>query len=453
MTRLNLLTLIALCCVLAACGGDQAADRQGQKAVEHAGRPDVVLILIDTFRPDHLGFFGYHQDTAPFLDRLLSRSTVFDRAFSTSSWTAPSTSSLFTGLYPSHHGVTEGFLARKQRAEASPEPETVQLNRLPAQVPTLAELLAAHGYATMGVASNINIGTEIGFDRGFDRFRKLADRPASQLGRQILDWNGEFPDEQPRFFYLHFNDVHEPYVPRDPWYREQENELASLVAAYDSEISYLDREIEALYTQLGWDENTLLVLASDHGEEFEEHGQIGHQFTLYNELMRVLLAFSGADLAIPAQRHDAVNVSLIDALPTILGLLELPAPEGRDGTSLAPLVRRSQAPRLERRLRRRVLFGHRSHHRERIGLPETHLWAAVKGDWKLIEGENNRELYDFAQDREERNNRWDDEPERVRGLKRPLRTLQAKGFAEGETTAVEIDEATREQLRALGYVQ
>ncbi len=184
-------------CLLVGCNGeerspgsDDVADRVGKRA---GARNNVVVIVIDTLRPDHLGFHGYHRETAPYLASLAEKAVVFTHAVSTSTWTAPSTTSLFTGLHPLRHGVQLGIVAHRRMLEShnragaergvdvgvgvdnSKDKEKdenkvkVQLNRIPASVSTLPELFRESGYRTFGIAANPNIGASIGFDRGFDR--------------------------------------------------------------------------------------------------------------------------------------------------------------------------------------------------------------------------------------------------------------------------------------------
>ena len=451
---------------LLACGGsDPSSDAVSAESVgggAAASRPDVVLITLDTFRPDHLAAYGYGRATGPFLDRLIGESTVFHNAFSTSSWTAPSTSSLFTGLYPIRHGVTEGFLAHQQRSEALEDlvGTSLRLNRLPDALATLPELLQRAGYQTLGVASNINIGKEIGFDRGFDRFSKLQDKDAEVLAQQIRAWRAEASPNVPTFTYLHFNDVHEPYEPRPRWYQAPtvepgaDAEVASLVAAYDSEISYLDSVLESLDKDLAWHQNTLLIVVSDHGEEFGEHGRVGHQFSLHHELMHTLMLFRAPDLGIGPGRRD-INVSLIDVLPTVLELLRLPPQEGRDGRSLAPwLSAEEPSASLQREIQRRTLFGHRQRFRVRQGKELQQLWAAIRGPWKLIEGEGVPRLYHLEKDVLETRNRARFQEDLVLDLQGQLETFRRleADFA-GQVTEVELDRETLESLRSLGYIQ
>ncbi len=421
---------------------------------EPAARPNVVLILIDTFRPDHLGINGYERRTAPFLEDLMARSTVFRKAWSTSSWTAPATSSVFTSLYPNRHGVTTGFLAHRRHAEARGEEngQKIVLNRLPESQQTLPELMAAAGYATFGMATNINIGSEIGFDRGFDRFRRNNGRAAAKVARHLGGWRGsmEQPD-QPYFLYLHFNDVHAPYKQHKPWYVDEGEKLARSVSAYNSEISYLDQVLGKLYRDFGWDRNTLLVVVSDHGEEFRDHGRLGHDFTLFNELMRVLMVFSGEDLGIPARTIE-VDTSLVDVLPTILELVGAPPPSHCDGLSLAPFLG-SELPAVDSVFAKRTLFAHRKKP-AREGEEDLHMWAAVRSPWKLIEEPAGRRLFQIDTDPGERRNRAKRRPRIADRLSEQLDRFRARHLEAPEnTTEVELDRKSLEELEALGYVQ
>ena len=253
---------------------------------------------------------------------------------------------------------------------------------------------------------------------------------------------------------MHFNDVHEPYQERSPWYEEQGNQLDNQVAAYDSEISFLDSVLETLYRDLSWDRNTLLVVVSDHGEEFMEHGRVGHQLSLYDELTRVVIGFFGSDLALPPRLDDSVNISLIDVVPTILDFIGLDQPPGVDGRSLLPFLQHEQASEATyRRFAKRPLLAHRSHHRARQGLPERHIWSVILGPWKLIEFPSGPKLFNLEDDPEETIDVRMENQGAVDYLEGILDKAQAEEFRSTDTEQVEIDEATLENLKSLGYVQ
>ncbi len=456
-----------MCLVLAVGGCGRVEDgSHGEHSppVDPArARPNVVLIVMDTFRPDHLSLNGYERRTAPFLEGLMERSTVFTQAFSTSSWTAPATSSLVTGLYPMRHGVTEGFLAHRRRSATLEDlvGETMALNRLPGDQETLAELLRGHGYATFGLASNINIGSEIGFDRGFDRFAKLIGTPAKGvsaegLAEKLSEWREQIVNARPYFLYLHFNDVHKPYEPRTPWFEEDRADggepHSSDVAAYDSEIGYLDSVLSKLYADYEWGRETLLVIVSDHGEEFGDHGQYGHLFSLYDELVRVLFVISGETLGIPARRIG-VQASLIDVMPTVVDLVGLEPPLNRDGQSLAGLLAAQSSRPPNGVFERRTLFAHRVRRRPQENTEE-HLWSAMRMPWKLVIPPRGRpRLYNLESDAGELTDVSEVNVDIAAGLTAELLEFQATTRGKGERIDVEIDEATLEALKALGYVE
>jgi len=411
-------------------------------------RPDVVLIVIDTLRPDHLGFDGYDRETAPYLAELAKRSAVFRRAHSTSTWTAPSTASLLTGLYPSRHGVITGLFAhRNQLAKAEREGSApLQLNRLPEDARTLPELFEAAGYRTYAAAANPNIGSPIGFLRGIEKSAFEIKMPAEKLVAHVAGWEREIlREEAPYFLYLHFNDVHKPYHEREPWYRKGGSERADAVAAYDSEISYLDREIRGLHERLQWDRGTLLIVVSDHGEEFWEHGENGHKFTLHNELNRILLLFHG-----PGVEPGVLGtpVSIIDVAPTLSELADLGIGADLDGRSLVPELRGRGGSRESGEPR--LLYVHRA---KRNLDEERDLWAVIDDRWKLIDDEGTWLLYDLERDPMEQANLADDHPAELARLQAALRAFRDRGIRRTEAAVVDMDPELQRALEALGYVQ
>ena len=411
--------------------------------------PDVVVITIDTLRPDHLGFLGYPRDTAPFLTELAERSVTFRRAFSTSTWTPPATVSLFTSLYPAQHGVLRGFFVAQRRSER--EGATLRLRQIPPLAKTLPEVFREHGYRTFGIAANVNIGPEIGFDRGFDHFARLHElrRRSAAGGEEIvtklLEWEPLLREEGPNFVYLHFNDPHQPYQRRQPWYTvdEEASELGRVEAAYDSEISYLDSALSDLLPRFGWDRDAILAVVSDHGEEFREHGRVGHDPTLYGELLRILMMirFPGAEAA-----SIDVNVSLIDVLPTLADLAGLDPLPSWQGRSLADLVRGGDGP-LAEELENRAIYAQRGRNRNER-------WAVMLGDWKLIQRRRRLQLFHLEQDPFDQRDLSDGESEvRVRLVELLTRFQESGVISRDPSTELTLTPEELEQLRALGYVE
>jgi hypothetical protein len=322
----------------------------------HPPIDNVVLISIDSLRADHLGSYGYPRATSPTLDALAAQGVRFSHAVSATSWTLPSHMSMLTGRYPLAHGVLE------------------DTDRLPDGIPTLAESLQGAGISTGGIVSMQFVGSSYGFGRGFDYYDDhtipaknevdaLRDEPAPKVEELALRFLGDH--QQRRFFlFLHFWDVHYDYVPPppydtmfDPTYRGSvtgENfldnpavykgmpaaDLAHLLALYDGEIRWVDDHIAhivAALDALGLADRTAIIVTADHGDEFFEHGFKGHRRTLYDEVVHVPLI-----MRIPGQASAVVDtpVSLVDLMPTILELTGVPAPAGLDGTSVMAAVGR-----------------------------------------------------------------------------------------------------------------
>ncbi len=403
--------------------------------------PNVVIVLLDAVRADHLPFYGYPRDTAPFLTSLAARGVVFDRAFSASGWTSPATASLFTSLYPFQHGVIWNI--RRMRESQ------FRFSRVPEDAETIAEAMKKAGYATFAVSDNVSASALGGFDAGFDRFQGGSDASASAVNRQVKEWRSELASGKPYFLYLHYMDAHEPYLPQqgfDGFLKDglMPNPRRDFMAAYDSEIRLQDAKVQGLFEQFHWDTNTIVIVTSDHGEGFHDHGLVGHANSLYNELLRVpLLVFSSA-AAFPAARI-ATPVGHVDVLPTLREIAGLPPDPRNVGWSLLPLLREGRWTRGERPLLAHLME-----------FDEKHQWkAVVLGKWKLIDRVPGRpELYDLEADFAERHDVSAQHPAEVAALR--------EAYARTEATAPRFTDAARnaqltpeaiEKLKALGYVQ
>jgi arylsulfatase A-like enzyme len=443
--------------------------------IGNQARHNVVVIVIDTLRPDHLGFNGHHRETAPYLASLAAKSAVFSEAVSTSTWTAPSTASLFTGLHPLRHGVQLGVVAHHKRVEKSKTDGVVKLeiNRMPPKVSTMPELFRDLGYRTFGIAANPNIGSSIGFDRGFDRFELLESRPLSaeqarklgrpekpfrwangeELHRELVTWKADIQaGEAPYFLYIHINDVHDPYEKHARFYREANGEDYGR-ALYDSGIGYVDDILAGVHRDFEFDRDTIIAVVSDHGEAFGEHGYFAHRQGVYAETNRILWMLSAPALGVEASRVQQ-RVSIMSVLPTLLELVGAEIPGGRDGLSLAPLLRPGREGDetargvLERRFEERVLVVNRV--AQSPDLPVS--WAVMKGSWKLIHDGSRVELYDLRKDPAERNDLIEEYPAQARELAEELKAYRERTVAiESEKVEVLLDPQTVEALRELGY--
>lgn len=408
-------------------------------------RPHVVLIVLDTLRADHLPFYGYHKNTAPFLLELSFHSIVFENVFSASSYTAPATASIFTSLYPFQHGVFTGFFASKRKK--------IELNRIPERIKTITEILKENGYKTYGVADNINICPEEGFSQGFDKFKRFPYVQEQKMVRRLKEWAGEIKAQKKYFLYIHFNDCHGPYHQRLPWYEKKANKREDIISRYDSEISYVDNKIKKLFHLFGWDKNTLLIITADHGEELWDHNRKGHGQSLYEEVIRVplLIYFPGKD---NLYKRIKSNVSNMDILPTVRNYLGIKSKEPEAGYNLMPLIHGRN-----RDFKNRYIFSHLLD-RDKKG-PRMIFRAAVYQDWKYIFYEHFRESNIF---RKELYNLKDDPGEALNIIQeneRVARQLffgfmdfeqQCKKFRQ-ETKKVKLTDKQEQELKTLGYVE
>jgi arylsulfatase A-like enzyme len=345
-----------------------------------APRPNVVVLVIDTLRADHLGAYGYQLPTSRHIDDLARRSVVFERAIAQATYTKPSVASLMTGTFVHRHGVISA------RDALGPE------------LPTLAEQFRAHGYRTAAFSANPWVTPEFRFDRGFDHFEsnraidvqltvlyRLARRVGAlvhrngggvAVGSWLLRISGE-PNPSnsrrdevliqaflswldgnhraPFFAYVHLIGPHDPYDPppaslarfRDPAWGDERGPVKPparvfsifekampldtrtrdmMVAQYNGAIAFADELVERVEQTLvahGLLDETLMVLTADHGEEFHEHGNWGHGVRLYQEIVGVPLLFHYPRVLAPGRRSDPAM--LIDIFPTIVRLAGLPA--------------------------------------------------------------------------------------------------------------------------------
>jgi len=426
-----------------ACSSPSAPMGDVAPVQEPAKAPNVVVILIDTLRVDRLSLYGAETDTMPFLSSLATDSALFEQAWSTSSWTAPSTASVFTGLYPNQHGVTAGLVATQAMREkgAAQQHSTLAVKQLPQNVSTLPQVFKAQGYETFAVTTNININREIGFDRGFDHFQFFQDGSALQVAETVVKWQPLLDAEAPYLLYLHFNDPHSPYLAREPWFVANEDGLQGQLSAYDSELHYLDLYIGRLYEAMDWSQDTVVLVVSDHGEEFGEHGQMGHHFSLYREVNQVIWMAHGPGVK-PARYTQ--NVSLVDVLPTAVALAGgAPAP-GRAGVDLSVLLRAGSDPSLSGR----TLYAHRWDSKS------GDLWAGIRDDWRLIDSGPEQELYSIGRDPQEAKNLAATEPAVASQITDTLNAFRAApGQTWTEVQEVQLDPAQILMLEQLGYLE
>jgi len=450
--------------------------RQPEKALPASASqpaPNIIFIMADALRADHLPAYGYAQTKLPAIDSLAADGIVFTGHFGQSSWTKPQSASLLTSLYPATHATY------------------LKPHVLPDEVETLAEVLNKTGYATAGITTNINLSPVFNFQQGFDYYRYLSPdyfffaresssklciynmlrlvrerffskkkyvshyyQDAAIVTEHACAWLAKARGTS-FFIFLHYMDPHDPYFAH-PYSGEavarvsQPNPPAEragyMRSLYDQEIAHMDKSLEQLFgflKQSNLYDNALIVFTADHGEEFHDHGGWWHGTTLYDEVIHLPLI-----VKLPGNKHSGTRsnrtVQSIDLAPTLI--------EAAGGA--IPSVMQGRSFLSEKAPQDQPVFSEEDH--------EHNVLASLRAfPWKLIltqEGSPRRadpiQLFDLDQDPDETRNLAAERPEVVQRLRSQLEALsqQARTHAFAASTQ-ELDQATKSRLKALGYVE
>ena len=478
---------------------------------------DLVFVTIDSLRADHVGAFGYDRPTTPTIDDLAASGHRFENAFAHACSTRPSFPSILTSSYPLMYG---GF------------------ERLSPDRTIVSEALADAGYTNAGFHSNLFLSADFGYDRGWEtyfdsktdpsataRLRQAVKDHLDQEGRlfqflarafsaaerqagvnvgaayvvadditdRVLEWvRSRAARTGPRFLWVHYMDVHHPYVPPADYQRRFRNDPVekreavqlrrkmvenpddltaakheTLVDLYDAEIRFADAEIGRLLRGVrdAWGSDPLTVVTADHGEAFGEHGPYSHPNNFYDEVQHVPLVVSlsgdrdgDGDTGEGGQVHDEL-VGLMDVAPTLVDYADGTVPDAFDGYSLRPLLEDGEWVREE------VIGDHeggseltvavRTRDRKYIRVESTDQTAepsvVAAGD-RSIEGDVHEGLYDLAADPGETENLAADRPEERAVFRETVAAhLRAVEDTRTDVGAVEMDEEVKSRLEDLGY--
>lgn len=441
-------------------------------------QPDIIFILIDTLRADHLGCYGYPQPTSPTIDDIASRSIVFTSAIAPAPWTVPSIASIFTSVYPSDHRVL--YHTASGKALAGPQ----ATNALSNQFDTLAEQLKAAGYFTAAFIANPWIDRRFGYAQGFDEFEVIRKgggyRTGDVVNQHVLEWLRTHPVRQPLFLYVHYMDVHGPYdapaefrkVFVEPLRaRAERGELTTLhasgravsprstadvdhklagfleywVARYDACIRFVDSNVSELRNGLHnlgrWD-SAVVVITADHGQELGEHGGSAHGFTLFDDQLAVPLIIRRPG----DHKSDPINatVSLLDLTPTLCDLAGADVPERAIGRSLISMLNDAA--------KRRPAYAFSE------GVRDDPTQASVQlGRRKLIANSETGEMtfYDLALDPTEQSPIHVPPDDSYAQLSAAMRRWlhRARASDANDAPTVTIDPDLERTLKSLGYLQ
>lgn len=421
----------------------------------------IILISLDTLRADHLGCYGYHRNTSPYIDAFAKENIIFESTISQSPWTLPSHMSIMTGLYPAFHGVRQydNFLSDEHV--------------------TLAELLKNGGYQTAAFTDGGFVKGQYGFQQGFNIYEDENVGIVNILSK-VRNWLNK-NQSRPFFLFIHCYDIHSPYNPPPPYNSifhdftytgtlvpsgktfkaanknkrmVDDEDLRHFIAFYDGGIRYTDEEIGKFMVYLrdaGLYDQSLIIITSDHGEAFKEHGSLGHRQLYYRPNLHIPLI-----MRIPSYPTKEVRISelvqSIDLLPTVLDAAGLSAHPEAQGNSLLPLVNRYKNPL--NRLLWRVFhpFGREAD----ISFAEffnKDEWSIIDDGYQVISNAelSSMQLFNLKDDPLAKINIASDHSEITERVLDKWEKLYnpENNFASPEIT---IDAKTREELGALGYI-
>lgn len=427
-----------------------------------ADAPNVIFLSLDTVRADRLTPYGYERDTTPFLQSLAERGVIFTDSYAQAPMTTPSHAAMFSGMHLFEHHTFKTS------------------HRLPGSIQTLAETFQANGYTTFARASSVRFHPSIDFDQGFDDYKAYWDIRKNARSRRIISEFLDFAAQQdsaPVFAFVHLFDPHAPYNTPEPFvstwteirtdfpaiqsvdyvrtHREPDkayepDDLRYIQDLYDGGLRFTDHQVEQMMSKLSIPNgrSTLLVITSDHGEAFKEHGYLGHSHWLYEEIVRVPLMFVWEGQLTGGQQHDTPAHN-IDIYPTLMDLIGLQGPPGLSGRSFAALMRGQAEPA--------VPVGE--------GLHDPLLLQSNRRDWSILATINGQryklvkrhkkspKLYNLTSDPSGFLNiapRNKDIEEMIMAYARELGVMRRGAQADENQRDVSSDEL--DMLRALGYV-
>jgi arylsulfatase A-like enzyme len=436
--------------------GSQVSQLEGDRS-GNSKLPNVLIYLVDTLRPDHLGCYGYERDISPSIDSFAADGILFEEVIGQSSWTRPAVATLFTGLWPGTHGTNRSR------------------EKLSSDAVTLAEVLTGVGYRSAAFISNPNVSAAFGFRQGFEEFFQIQGRPKVRsdiMTDRIRTWLQGQSLEEPLFIYAHTADPHNPYLAPEEYrqihapnsgrevaeitanirkqnWEPTEEVLASLRDLYDAEIAFNDDSFGELLNTLHHHsiyEDTLIIFVSDHGEEFHEHGAWTHGKNLYTETLNVPLIARFPGISKGQRISDPVQQA--DLFPTILAYLGIEFSQASlDGRNILALIDPTDSGEPAAG---EPLFSYL----HRYGDPSV---SVVFEGWKVIQRRSTTrnpvtQLYDLSRDAQEIHDLAHAQPIRTAFLTSLIERKLASNSHRLSSDEAEIDSELEQSLQALGYL-
>jgi choline-sulfatase len=418
------------CLLLASCHSSES-----HTAAATPLRPlNLIVVTVDTLRPDHLHCYGDSQIETPSIDSVANDGVLFENAVTQTPLTTPSHASIFTGLNPTTHHVrdTGGFILQSSST-------------------TLASILQKQGWDTAAFISSAVLKKLFGLNQGFrvyddqmpkpgkgHEYLEDAERRAGDTVDRAIQWL-DTQSGHPFFLWVHVYDPHAPYQPPAPFREKYKGR------PYDGEIAYADHELGRLFAAVRKKSpgaNTLIAVLSDHGESLGEHGEYTHGVFLYDSTLRIAFTLSGP--GVPSGLRVKQQARTVDFLPTILELMGGKTPAAVEGASLTPFF----ASASKDAAATAVSYGETLYPKINMGWVE--LRAIRTNRWKYIRAPR-PELYDLSDDPSETKNVIQSHAAEVQKFEAHLKAFIGTDGAEKVQTAT-LDQRTMDQLKSLGYL-
>jgi len=410
---------------------------EGKTSLDTKNIRRIVLISIDTCRADHLGCYGYSRKTSPNIDALATESFLFNHAVAPAPMTLPSHCSMLTGTTPPYHQVHDNTNYRLGGSNV-----------------TLAEILRDNGFVTGAIIGAYVLDAQFGLDQGFHHYNDRIDkenreflfrneRPAEEVTYLANQWLEKHSDDK-FFLFLHYYDPHDPYEAHKRFRFTSLLTISFERDQYDAEIAYTDHYIGQVIDKLkemGLYEDTLIIITSDHGESFGEHGEKGHSYFIYHSTVHVPLIVKVPGQSGPRRINDVVG--LIDIVPTVCGMLGIRTASQVEGEDLSYYFGGGKLSHRDRHLYCESLTP-----RQYNGEP---LRGLVTNRYKYIQTVR-PELYDLVDDHRERDNVIKDQPQTAENLRKNLMRILGSTIPASTDSKIDLNEQALKRLQSLGYV-
>lgn len=453
---------------------DDSENTTEAPVVKTAVKPNVIFILVDTLRADFVGAYGAKHPT-PVFDMLAKKGVTFNKAIAPSSWTVPSIASIFTGMYPQKHGLTDGVAIHVQ---------VFKQQGMPDEYETLAESFKKAGYTTFCATANSHLASKYGYDAGFDHFKMFKFQTGDAIEQTVKEWKPLLENaskETGYFLFLHWVDPHHPYEPQEPYlsninpnylkdagkvlsdtgppvlyeqgyFKEYPKALGVMKDIYNSEVLWTDASVGRVLADLPGVGDSMVVLTSDHGEAFAEHASMLHGYDLFQETVHVPLVIIWPDKKGAGTKVDT-PVSLVDLPPTLLRFVNVKPPDEYEGIDLTPLVEGKQPPP-------RLIWSHLDKNGDyrwytvfednlkfKLNIPITKTKKQKKA------GKPRRYLFDLANDPYERKNLTKTKSQDALRLDALLKNEMKKPpLVEPETIKTDVEQGLADTFRSHGYL-